>query len=291
MPSLTLPYCSSVPFLSCHQFSGAEPSTYLCFSFSRSWGCFSASSSPDWTTKAPSASPHRTSFPALLPALLPSLLWRLSRALKLYLYSGAQELHAIFKVRPHQYKNIVEESPLLTASPCCVLCTLKNSLCPWLPRHTAVSSTFTSLSAKLLSSSIQHFPLNFMVLLNSQYYGLSRSLCKASPGSQKLSFLVEYDLQKWGCALVLHPDHWWKCWTGLASDLSLGEYHWWWFLASTHWASSPFCISWTCLSHRWTISLDRGQEGRCYWNPEIQKDHVHHLLFLHHAGDLIIGGG
>ena len=136
----------------------------------RGQDCFSASSSPDWTTKAPSASPHRTSFPALLPSLLPSLFWRLSRTLKLFLYCGAQELHAIFKVRSHQYKNIVEQSPLLTRSPCCVLCTLKSSLSPWLPGHTAVISTPTSLSAKLLSSSIQHFPLNLMALLNSQYY-------------------------------------------------------------------------------------------------------------------------
>jgi len=72
--SLTLPWSRFVPFPSCHQFVGAEPSTSLCFPFSELQGTmtsplsllFSGLGNPSVLT-----SPHRTHLLALLPACPP----------------------------------------------------------------------------------------------------------------------------------------------------------------------------------------------------------------------------
>lgn len=70
--------------------------------------------------------------------------------------------------------------------------------------------------------------LNSMPLLIAQN---SRSQCYLDPSARHLILLrsqqhlpVSYHQQiYWGCIPLLHPDHWQKCWTGLAQNRALGD--------------------------------------------------------------------
>lgn len=93
---------------------------------------------------------------------------------------------------------------------------------PFLLSH---SSASLYLCAELLCA--RHFPLlNFILILIAQFSNLLKSSANTliPPGSQQ-HLPVQHHQQT--CTTALHSDHWWECWKGELTELSLGAHRLW----------------------------------------------------------------